>query len=128
MIKQTLKVASVILLGASVAAMAQPKPPRVVPYKFFNEEMPEGGDTYAYGGKSKGFSIDAKNGFKSKAALNLKLDPSEYSGAQICLKNDFFFDMDKVMLDGKLEFMVKGKKGGEALIVGLLDEKNSDCK
>lgn len=128
MIKQTLKVASVILLGASVAAMAQPKPPRVVPYKFFNEEMPEGGDTYAYGGKSKGFSIDAKNGFKSKAALNLKLDPSEYSGAQICLKNDFFFDMDKVMLDGKLEFMVKGKKGGEALIVGLLDEKNSDGK
>ena len=35
MIKQTLKVASVILLGVSVAAMAQPKKPKTVVYKHF---------------------------------------------------------------------------------------------
>ena len=127
MIKQTLKVASVILLGVSVAAMAQPKKPKTVVYKFFDEQYRPGGFDYAYGGKSKGVTITKDGGYKSKAALNIKLDPKEYSGASICLYNEFF-DLNKYMLDSKVEFMIKGKKGGEAVKVGLLDEEVSDGK
>ena len=127
MIKQTLKVASVILLGASVAAMAQPKKPKTVVYKFFDEQYRPGGFDYAYGGSSKGITITKDGGYKSKAALNIKLDPKEYSGASVCLYNEFF-DLNKYMLDSKVEFMIKGKKGGEAVKIGLLDEEVSDGK
>ena len=58
MIKQTLKVASVILLGVSVAAMAQPKKPKTVVYKFFDEQYRPGGFDYSYGGTSKGVTIE----------------------------------------------------------------------
>ena len=127
MIKQTLKVASVILLGVSVAAMAQPKKPKTVVYKFFDEQYRPGGFDYSYGGTSKGVTITKDGGYKSKAALNIKLDPKEYSGASICLYNEFF-DLNKYMLDSKVEFMIKGKHGGEAVKVGLLDEEVSDGK
>ena len=127
MIKQTLKVASVILLGVSVAAMAQPKKPKTVVYKFFDEQYRPGGFDYSYGGTSKGVTITKDGGYKSKAALNIKLDPKEYSGASICLYNEFF-DLNKYMLDSKVEFMIKGKKGGEAVKIGLLDEEVSDGK
>ena len=127
MIKQTLKVASVILLGVSVAAMAQPKKPKTVVYKFFDEQYRPGGFDYSYGGTSKGVTITKDGGYKSKAALNIKLDPKEYSGASICLYNEFF-DLNKYMLDSKVEFMIKGKNGGENVKVGLLDEEVSDGK
>ena len=127
MIKQTLKVASVILLGVSVAAMAQPKKPKTVVYKFFDEQYRQGGFDYAYGGKSKGITITKDGGYKSKAALHINLDPREYSGASICLYNEFF-DLNKYMLDSKVEFMIKGKEGGENVKVGLLDEEVSDGK
>ena len=128
MMKRTLTAATVALLGFGVTAtMAQPKAPRVVPYKFFDEQYRPGGFDYAYGGKSKGITITKDGGYKSKAALNIKLDPSEYSGASVCLYNETF-DLNKFMLDSKLEFMIKGKKGGEAVKVGLLDEEVSDGK
>ena len=77
--KRTLTAATVALLGFGVTAtMAQPKAPRVVPYKFFDEQYRPGGFDYAYGGKSKGITITKDGGYKSKAALNIKLDPSEY--------------------------------------------------
>ncbi|MBR2273026.1 MAG: carbohydrate-binding protein, partial [Fibrobacter sp.] len=128
MMKRTLTAATVALLGFGVTAtMAQPKAPRVVPYKFFDEQYRPGGFDYAYGGKSKGITITKDGGYKSKAALNIKLDPSEYSGASVCLYNETF-DLNKFMLDSKLEFMIKGKKGGEAVKVGLLDEEVTDGK
>ncbi len=128
MIKQSLKVASLAVLGLSVtAAMAQPKRPHLAVYKFFDEQYRPGGYDYSYGGTSKGVTITKAGGYKSKAALNIKLDPKEYSGASICLYNEFF-DLNKYMLDSKLEFMIKGKHGGEAVKVGLLDEEVSDGK
>ena len=124
--KRTLTAATVALLGFGVTAtMAQPKAPRVVPYKFFDDQYRQGGFDYAYGGKSKGITITKDGGYKSKAALNIKLDPSEYSGASVCLYNETF-DLSKFLLDSKLEFMIKGKKGGESVKVGLLDEEVSD--
>ena len=115
MMKRTLTAATVALLGLGVTAtMAQPKAPRVVPYKFFDEQYRPGGFDYAYGGKSKGITITKDGGYKSKAALNIKLDPSEYSGASVCLYNETF-DLNKFSLDSKLEFMIKGKKGGESV-------------
>ncbi|NLO23854.1 MAG: carbohydrate-binding protein [Fibrobacter sp.] len=128
MIKNMFKAVSMILLGLTVTAtMAQPKPPRIVPYKFFDEQYRQGGFDYAYGGKSKGITITKSGGYKSQAAIHLHLDPSDYSGASICLYNEVF-DFDKYMLDSHLEFYIKGKSGGEQLIVGLLDEEISDGK
>ena len=55
---QTPKVASIALLGLlTTAAMAQPKPPRLVVYKFFEDQYRQGGFDYAYGGSSKGVTI-----------------------------------------------------------------------
>ena len=128
MMKQTLKVASIALLGLlTTTAMAQQKPPRLVVYKFFDDQYRQGGFDYAYGGSSKGVTITKDGGYKSKSALNIKLDPSEYSGASICLYNEFF-DLNKYMLDSKIEFMIKGKKGGESVKVGLLDDEVGDGK
>ncbi len=126
--KRALTAATVAVLGFGVtASMAQPKAPRVVPYKFFDDAYRAGGFDYAYGGKSKGITITKDGGYKSKAALNIKLDPSEYSGASVCLYNETF-DLNKFMLDSKIEFMIKGKKGGEQLKIGLLDEEVTDGK
>lgn len=128
MIKQMFKVASIILLGMAVTTtMAQPRPPRLVVYKFFDEQYRQGGFDYAYGGKSKGVTITKAGGYKSKAAVQINLDPKDYSGASICLYNETF-DLSKYMLDSKLEFYIKGTKGGEQLLIGLLDEEVSDGK
>src|SRR5574344_1119825 len=128
MIKQMFKVASIVLLGMAVTTtMAQPRPPRLVVYKFFDEQYRQGGYDYAYGGKSKGITITKEGGYKSKAAVQINLDPKDYSGASICLYNETF-DLSKYMLDSKLEFYIKGTKGGEQLLIGLLDEEVSDGK
>ena len=127
MMKQTMKVAAIAAMGMAVAVMAQPKQPKTVVYKFFDEQYRQGGFDYAYGGSSKGVTITKDGGYKSKAALNIKLDPKEYSGASICLYNEFF-DLNKFMLDSKVEFMIKGKNGGENVKIGLLDEEVSDGK
>lgn len=128
MIKQMFKVASIVLLGMTVTAtMAQPRPPRLVVYKFFDEQYRQGGYDYAYGGKSKGITITKEGGYKSKAAVQINLDPKDYSGASICLYNETF-DLSKYMLDSKLEFYIKGNNGGEQLLIGLLDEEVSDGK
>lgn len=122
------KVASIVLLGMAVTTtMAQPRPPRLVVYKFFDEQYRQGGYDYAYGGKSKGVTITKAGGYKSKAAVQINLDPKDYSGASICLYNETF-DLSKYMLDSKLEFYIKGTKGGEQLLIGLLDEEVSDGK
>ena len=126
--KHTLKVASFFLLGImSATAMAQPKAPRLVVYKFFDDQYRQGGFEYTYGGTGGSVEITKSGGFKSKSALKIKLDPSDYSGASICLYNEVF-DFNKFMLDSKLEFMIKGKNGGEQLKIGLLDEEISDGK
>ena len=128
MIKQIFKVATVILLGIAVTtSIAQPRPPRLVVYKFFDEQYRQGGFDYAYGGKSKGITITKEGGYKSKAAVHINLDPKDYSGASICLYNETF-DFSKYMLDSKLEFYIKGKEGGEQLLIGLLDEEITDGK
>lgn len=124
---KSLKVASIALLGLAAVSMAQPKQPKAVVYKFFDEQYRQGGYDYSYGGTSKGVTITKDGGYKSKAALNIKLDPKEYSGASICLYNEFF-DLNKYMLDSRIEFMIKGKNGGENVKIGLLDEEVSDGK
>ena len=125
MMKRTLTAATVALLGFGVSAtMAQPKAPRVVPYKFFDEQYRPGGFDYAYGGKSKGITITKDGGYKSKAALNIKLDPSEYSGASVCLYNETF-DLNKFMQNmEKLYSLYKqGKLSLDALADQLIKSK-----
>ena len=126
--KQTLKAASLFLLGmTATASMAQQKPPRLVVYKFFDDQYRQGGFDYAYGGKSKGIEKTKDGGYKSKSALKISLDPTDYSGASVCLYNEFF-DLNKYMLDSKIEFMIRGAKGGEQLKIGLLDDETGDGK
>ena len=86
--KQTLKAASLFLLGmTATASMAQQKPPRLVVYKFFDDQYRQGGFDYAYGGKSKGIEKTKDGGYKSKSALKSSLDPAYYSGSAVCLYN-----------------------------------------
>lgn len=124
---QFLKATSLLFLGlATTAAMAQ-RPPRIVAYKMFDDQYRQGGFDYTYGGKGGTVTITKEGGYKSKSALDIKLDPTDYSGASICLYNEVF-DLKKLVLDSKLEFMIKGKHGGEQLKVGILDEEVSDGK
>lgn len=124
---QFLKATSLLFLGlATTAAMAQ-RPPRIVVYKMFDDQYRQGGFDYTYGGNGGTVTITKEGGYKSKSALDIKLDPTDYSGASICLYNETF-DLTKYMLDSKLEFMIKGKNGGEQMKVGFLDEEVSDGK
>ena len=124
---QFLKASSMLFLGlATTAAMAQ-RPPRIVVYKMFDDQYRQGGFDYTYGGKGGTVTVTKEGGYKSKSALDIKLDPTDYSGASICLYNEFF-DLSKYILDSKLEFMIKGKNGGEQLKIGLLDDEVGDGK
>lgn len=127
MIRKILKGSAVFLLGVAVTATMAQRPPRLVVYKFFDDQYRQGGFDYSYGGTGSAAKITKGAGFKSDAALNIKLDPNDYSGSSVSLYNETF-DLSKYILDGAVEFMIKGSEGGEQLWFGLLDEEKSDNK
>jgi len=111
----------------SVATFAAPKPPRIVVAKFFDGAYRQGGFDYTYGGTGSKVDIAKGEGHTSPAGLRVSLDPTDYSGASICLYNETM-DLSKVLLDGSIEFWIKGAKGGEQAVFGLLDEEVTDGK
>ncbi|MCL2260125.1 MAG: hypothetical protein FWC15_02075 [Fibromonadales bacterium] len=115
-----------LILALAIVAFAQ-RPSRIVVYKFFDEQYRQGGFDYSYGGKGSGVALDKTQGYKSAASLKITLDPTDYSGASVCLYNEVF-DLSKYLLDGAVEFYIKGANGGEQVIFGLLDDEVSDGK
>ncbi|NLB64413.1 MAG: carbohydrate-binding protein [Fibrobacter sp.] len=118
--------ALVLILGLTAFTHAQPRPPRIVIAKLFDDAYRQGGFDYTYPPSAK-IEITKTGGYRSPAALKIDLDNNDYSGASICLYNEVF-DLSKNLLDGALEFYIKGAKGGEQIKVGLLDEEISDNK
>ncbi|MCK9181788.1 MAG: carbohydrate-binding protein [Fibrobacteraceae bacterium] len=127
MMNRFLKVSSLLFLGLATTAVMAQRPPRIVAYKMFDDQYRTGGYDYTYGGTGSKVTITKEGGFKSKSALDIALDPKDYSGASICLYNEFF-NLKPFLLNSTLEFDIKGKVGGEQLLVGLLDEEVSDGK
>jgi hypothetical protein len=127
MIRNILKGSAMLLLGASVTATMAQRPPRLVVAKFFDDQYRQGGFDYSYGGTGSKVTVTKDGGYKSPSALQVNLDPNDYSGASICLYNESF-DLSKYQLDAAVEFMIKGANGGEQLWFGLLDEEKSDEK
>ena len=115
-----------LFLALATVAFAQ-RPSRIVVYSFFVDQYRQGGFDYSYGGKGSAVALDKAQGFKSNASLKITLDPSDYSGSSICLYNETF-DLSKYLLDGAVEFDIKGAVGGEQALFGLLDEEVSDGK
>ncbi|GHV14529.1 hypothetical protein AGMMS49938_10830 [Fibrobacterales bacterium] len=120
------KSALFLFLALATVAMAQ-RPSRLVVYKFFDEQYRTGGFDYSYGGKGSAAAIDKSQGFKSNTSIKITLDPNDYSGSSICLYNESF-DFSKYLLDGAIEFDIKGAVGGEQAVFGLIDEEASDQK
>ncbi len=120
------RIALFLFLALATVALAQ-RPSRIVVYKFFDEAYRQGGFDYSYGGKGSAVALDKTSGFKSNSSLKITLDPSDYSGSSICLYNETF-DLSKYLLDGAVEFYIKGANGGEQAIFGLLDDEVSDGK
>lgn len=111
----------------SVATFAAPKPPRIVVGKFFDDKYRPGGFDYTYPPKAK-IELTKSGGFNNSAsAIQIFLPSEDYAGASICLYNETF-DLSSSMLDGAVEFYIKGVKGGEQLKFGLIDEEVSDAK
>jgi hypothetical protein len=126
MFQRFLSTTLIVASTLSVATFAAPKPPRIVVAKFFDDKYRQGGFDYTYPPTTK-IEITKDGGFNSPSALKISLDNSDYSGAAVCLYNEFF-DLSKVQLDGAVEFMIKGATGGEQIKFGLLDEEVSDSK
>ena len=99
---------------------------RIVVYKFFDGKYRTGGFDYSYGGKSK-VEIDKTQIYKSNASLKINLDPNDYSGSSISLYNEYF-DFSKILLDGAVEFDIKGANGGEQAMFGFLDDDGKGKK
>jgi hypothetical protein len=127
MIRNILKGSALFLLGAAVTVAMAQRPPRLVVYKFFDDQYRQGGFDYSYGGSGSRLAIAKGEGYKSNAALKIVLDPNDHSGASVCLYNETF-DLAKYQLEAAIEFMIKGTTGGEQLWFGLLDEEKSDEK
>jgi len=120
------RIALFLFLALVTAAFAQ-RPTRIVVSKFFDEAYRTGGFDYSYGGKGSKVEIDKTQGFKSGASLKFSQDPNDYSGTSICLYNEVF-DLSKVLLDGALEFDIKGAAGGEQAWAGFLDNDGKGKK
>jgi len=120
------RIALFLFLALATAAFAQ-RPTRIVVSKFFDEAYRTGGFDYSYGGKGSKVEIDKTQGYKSGASLKFILDPNDYSGSSICLYNEFF-DLSKVLLDGAVEFDIKGAAGGEQAWAGFLDSDGKGKK
>ena len=116
-----------LFLALVTVAFAQQRPSRIVVGKFFDDQYQQGGIDYSYGGTGSSVTIDKSQGYKSSASLKITLDPNDYSGASVGFdkKN---FDLNKHILDGAVEFYIKGANGGEQIIFGLLDDEVSDGK
>jgi alpha-L-arabinofuranosidase len=113
----------VLLLATAVSAQRGGK---IVLYKFFDEKYRQGGYDYTYPPAAK-IGFDNTTGYKSKTSLKVQLVNSDYSGASVCLNNEVF-DLSAHRWSSTLEFMIKGEKGGEQILIGLIDEKLSDDK
>ncbi|MCL2101259.1 MAG: hypothetical protein FWH22_06050 [Fibromonadales bacterium] len=100
---------------------------RIVPYKFFDGQYRQGGFDYSYGGKGSAVAIDKAQTYKGAASLKITLDPNDYSGSSICLYNETF-DLNKHLLDGAVEFYIKGSNGGEQVSFGFLDSDGKGKK
>ncbi|MCL2207686.1 MAG: hypothetical protein FWB90_06270 [Fibromonadales bacterium] len=120
------KISLFLFLALATLAFAQ-RPSRIVVYKFFEDAYRQGGFDYSYGGKGSAVTLDKTQGYKSNASIKINLDPNDYSGSSICLYNETF-DLSKYLLDGAVEFYIKGANGGEQALFGLLDEEVSDGK
>ena len=57
MIHNILKGSAMFLLGAAVSASMAQRPPRLVVYKFFDDQYRQGGFDYSYGGKGSKVAV-----------------------------------------------------------------------
>ncbi|MDR0517474.1 MAG: hypothetical protein LBH25_10570 [Fibromonadaceae bacterium] len=122
------RISCFLFLALAALAFAQRQgPSRIVVHKFFDGQYRQGGFDYSYGGKGSKVEIDKAQAYKGAASLRVNLDPSDYSGSSISLYNEFF-DFSKVMLDGAVEFYIKGASGGEQASFGFLDNDGKGKK
>lgn len=94
-------------------------------YTFFDEDYQQGGFTYTYGGASKVGQREGDGANGSEYFLHFNLDQRDYSGAAVCLWN-MSFDMTPYLKTGALVLQVRGKNGGENVMLGLVDDEKSD--
>ena len=146
--KTTTTAALAALLGIGLAGCLQPIPNpsdataggksavRKIPglldaaypvYTFYDEDFQQGGYTFVYGGATKINAVedDGLGGDSSDYFLHANLDQTDYSGVAVCLWN-MDFDVSPYTKTGALVFQVRGKTGGEKLIVGLGDDEKTN--
>jgi hypothetical protein len=114
-----------LFLALATLAFAQ-RPSRIVIHPFFTGQYKSGDFDYSYGGKGSGAAIDKEQAYKGNPSLRITLDPNDYSGSTI--GNNKTVDLSKNLLDGAVEFYIKGAKGGELASFGFLDSDGKGKK
>jgi hypothetical protein len=94
-------------------------------YTFYDEDFQQGGFTFVYGGGTKINAVEGEGADSSEYFLHAKLDQTDYSGVAVCLWN-MDFDVSPYVKTGALVFQLRGKVGGEKLIVGLGDDEKTN--
>lgn len=85
------------------------------------------GFSYVYGGKTAVREQSSKTAGNA-SVLAMYLDDGEYSGITLSMGEGKFADLSKFRDKGGIYFWVKGKKGGETVIFGVLDNQGGDVK
>ena len=111
-------------------ATATRKPPGLRPTAwvaatFYDEDFPQGGFTYTYGGTTSVRGMEGEGADSSEWFVRANLDPKEYSGAALCLWNQSF-DLHPYMKTGALVFQARTRTGSGKFQVGLVDDEKSD--
>jgi hypothetical protein len=101
------------------------RPSAWVAATFFDEDFPQGGFTYTYGGTTTVRSTEGDGADSSEYFVRADLDPKEYSGAALCLWNQSF-DLRPYLKTGALVFQARTRTGAGRFQVGLVDDEKSD--
>lgn len=91
---------------------------------FFDDLYAAHGFNYAYPPTSE-VSVSRDTVKVGHLALQFDLDPTEFSGGSVCLK-DKTFNLKPYLNKGALQFWIKGAAGDEKAWVALVDEEESD--
>jgi len=93
---------------------------------FFVDDIPAGGFTYCYGGKTVTKPLEATN--QPNGQVLATYFENDYSGVNVSIGTKKYFDLTPYRRAGSLTFWTKAGPSSQKFMVGLLDNQGNDKK